>query len=338
MAYSSKKARPNGMAIINEHIKENKFSNVYVLTGDERYLVLQYRDKLTDALIDRNDTMNFSLFRDDSIVEDEIVSIADTMPFFADRRVIVIEGGSFLNKKNSDKIFELIQNLSESSVIIFVESQIDGRNKLFTLVSKKGTVAYFDTPDNQTLIKWVKGLFSQDNIAIEDAAIYKLLENTGNDMSRIATEVEKIKCYGLDKERISLADVESLSTDAVEDKIFEMIDEITKKNKARTLKLYDDLKYLKTDAMSILALITNQYNRLLKTSEVLVRGNDVKQVTSILKIQDWIAKKYIAISKNYTTRQLLECVNLCVDTDNAIKTGRMKKDLAVEMLILRLLG
>ena len=337
MAAKKEKEVNNGMQIINSHIESGSFSNLYLLTGEEKYLILQYRDKLVEALIDKTDTMNYSLFRDERISEDEIISIAQTMPFFAERRVIVVEESGFFAKKTADAFVDAMSDIPETTVIIFIESKTDGKLKLYNLFSKNGIIARFEAPDSRTLIRWIQGLFREDDISIEEGAILRLLENTGSNMNRIYTEVEKLKAYGYETKKITLADVDALSADVVEDKIFEMIDEISKKNKTRVLKLYDDLKYLKTDAMSILALTTNQYNRLLITSESMGDGNDVRKVSAALKLPDWLAKKYIGLCRNYNTKMLVEKVNMCIDTDNSIKKGRMKKDLAVEMLILNLI-
>ena len=130
---------------------------------------------------------------------------------------------------------------------------------------------------------------------------------------------------------------EGMPEDVNKDKIFEMIDEISRKNNKRVFKLYDDLLYLKTDAMSIISLTLRQYGKLLKTSEVLETGKDLKRVASYAKVQEWQAKKYMAICDNYTTKQLVEKVNFCMDADRMVKTGRMKKELAAEMMILNLL-
>ena len=281
--------------------------------------------------------MNYSVFRDESISEDEIISIAQTMPFFAERRVIVVEESGFFAKKTDDAFVTAMSDIPDTTVIIFIESKTDGKLKLYNLFAKTGTIAGFGRPDSASLVKWVKNLFADDGIAIEDVAIYRLIDSASSNMNRIFTEVEKLKAYGAESKKITLADVNILSADVVEDKIFEMIDEISKKNKNRVLKLYDDLLYLKTDPMSIISLTLLQYGRLLKTSEVLDHGKDLKKAASYAKVQDWQAKKYIAICESYSTKQLVEKVNFCMDADRMVKTGRMKKELAAEMMILNLL-
>ena len=83
------------MKIINEHIKTNEFKNLYLLYGDEPYLKKQYRDKLRNA-VTGDDTMNYSYFEGDKIQIKDVLDVADTMPFFAQRRLIIIENSGFL--------------------------------------------------------------------------------------------------------------------------------------------------------------------------------------------------------------------------------------------------
>ena len=70
------------MKTIVAHIKEGKFSPVYLLYGQEDYLRLLYRDKLREAILPPEDTMNYSYFEGKDIDLGEVESIADTVPFF----------------------------------------------------------------------------------------------------------------------------------------------------------------------------------------------------------------------------------------------------------------
>ncbi|MGN0436865.1 MAG: DNA polymerase III subunit delta, partial [Wujia sp.] len=199
-------AETSGMTIINNHIKDNSFANVYLMGGNETYLVYQYRDKLVEALIDTSDNMNYLVYKGENAKVDAIADNALSMPFFADRRVIVVEGSDFF-KKGNEEVEKLLEELPKTTVIIFVEENIDKRNKLYKTVAAKGCVALFDTPDEKTLLVWLKSLFKGENIDIEDAAIYKLLEAVGTDMNTLVNEAEKLKCYCMDKDKITVGDV-----------------------------------------------------------------------------------------------------------------------------------
>ena len=329
-------ADTNGMTIINNHIKSGQFSNVYLLGGEEKYLLSQYKRKLVETLVSPDDTMNYVVYKGENARPDSITEFASTMPFFADRRVVLVEDSDFF-KKGSEEMEQLLADLPETTVIIFVESNIDKRSRLYKLVSKAGTVAMFETPDERTLLIWVKSLFTKENIVIDDAAVYKLIENVGMDMNLLANESEKLKSYCIERGKVTVDDVEVLSVNQIEGKIFDMMDALSRRDKKTTMDLYSDLLALREPAMRILYLITRQFDILLKAKFALGEGCERSKLAAVLKIPPFTVKKYISQCDGYSYSQLLDRVAWCQETDTKIKKGIMKDNLAVEMLIINLL-
>lgn len=329
-------AEANGMSIINEQIKSNKYSGVYLLGGEEKYLLAQYKERLINALIDTSDTMNYAVYKGENAKADRIADFASTMPFFSDRRVLLVEDSDYFKKGNED-IEKVLLELPETTVVVFAENNIDKRSRLYKQVSKCGTVAMFSSPDEKTLLVWLKSLFTKENLKIEDSAVYRLVESVGVDMNNLANEAEKLRCYCIDKGNVTMEDVDALCINQVEGKIFEMMDALSAHNKKATLDLYNDLLLLREPAMRILFLITRQFNLLLKTKLALQSGSDNAKIVSAIKVPPFAVKKYVTACKGYSYEQLLDCVNLCQEADTGIKTGQMKDSLAVEMLIIQLL-
>ena len=81
------------MKMLMEDIKNKQFKNIYLLTGEEVYLRMQYRKKLKEALVEDGDTMNVAIFSGKGTDPREIIDLAETMPFFAEHRVILIDDG-----------------------------------------------------------------------------------------------------------------------------------------------------------------------------------------------------------------------------------------------------
>ena len=76
------------MKTIDEDIKNGTFRQLYLLYGEEVYLKKQYKDKLVKAMTTEGDTMNFSAFEGKDTVTGQLIDLAETLPFFAERRVI----------------------------------------------------------------------------------------------------------------------------------------------------------------------------------------------------------------------------------------------------------
>lgn len=122
-----------------EDIKNKQFKNIYLLTGEEIYLRNQYRKRLREALLDPEDTMNYASFEGKNINPKEVIDLAETMPFFADRRVIEISDSGFA-KNACPELAEYIPEIPDSTCIILTESEVDKRGKFYKAVKNNGRV------------------------------------------------------------------------------------------------------------------------------------------------------------------------------------------------------
>ncbi len=332
-----KKNEDNSMNIINKQISDGTFSSVYLIYGTEPYISKQYRDKLIDALIDKNDTMNFTVFKGDNLNTDEITEIVTTLPFFAERRVILIEDSGFF-KSGGDALADLVSDIPETSCLIFFESEVDKRNRLYKAVAKSGQALSFDTPDEKTLLVWVKRLFKEENLSIDDSAVYRLLECSEQDMNALYNNAEKVKCYCMEKGHVTSDDVSALCEDHIENKVFDMTDAISQHDKNKAISLYNDLIILNEAAMKILYLISRHYNILSQVKLMLDKNSSYSEIASVVKIPPFTVKKYANQCRNYSYKELLKKADLCQETDYSIKSGAVPDKSAVEMLIISLLN
>ena len=324
------------MKRIIQDIKSEQFSNVYLLFGEEAYLRKQYRDKLKSALIAADDSMNFSAFAGKDINVNEVVDLAGTLPFFAERRVIVIENSGWM-KAGNDRIVELIKDLPDTTFVIFVEEEVDKRNKLYKAIGQKGYAASFEVQDETTLQKWIMGLLKKENKRITGDALNLLLDRTGTDMESIAKEVEKLICYKYYDEGSTKQDVEELCTVRIQNKIFDMVEAVADKKQKQALDLYYDLLALKEAPMKILALIARQFNLLLQVREMKMKGYDEASIAQKTGLNPYfLKKKYLPQASRFKLEQLQHAVKSCVQADEDVKTGRVPDLLSVELIIVGL--
>ena len=145
------------MKMLAEDIKNGTFKASYLLYGEESYLRSQYRNRLTNALIDPADTMNLSRFEGKGIHPEEIIDLAETLPFFAPRRVILVENSEFFKTK-CDRLADYLPSMPDTTCLIFVETAVDKRNRLFKTVKDRGRAVEFASPDEATLTKCILGI------------------------------------------------------------------------------------------------------------------------------------------------------------------------------------
>ena len=80
-------------------------------------------------------------------------------------------------------------------------------------------------------------------------------------------------------------------------------------------------------------MIARQFNQLLQVKEMMEKGMTRGEIASRLKMQPFVVGKAMPQARQFSREQILSCVNLCVDMEEAVKTGRLSDRLAVELLL-----
>lgn len=324
------------MQRIQNDIKQNTFHQMYLLYGEERYLKNQYTNRLKAALTDGNDTMNVHFFEGKDIPVEEIIDLAETLPFFSPRRVIFISN-SGLFKSGGNVMAEYLKSPNETTVFVFTESETDKRSILYKTVQSKGCAVEFTRQDEKTLMRWVGGILDKEGKKITQNTVQLFLTKTGTDMENIQMELEKLICYCMDRDIVTPEDVEAVCTTQISNQIFDMISALAEKRTRQALALYYDLLALKEPPLRILFLIARQCNMLLQTKELQSRGFGSREIGSQIGVPPFIAGKFIKQASRFKVSQLRRAVRQCVEAEEAVKTGRMDDRLSVEILILSVL-
>lgn len=322
------------MRQIDNDIKTGQFKNAYLIYGQETYLIRQYRDKLKRALVSEDDTMNFSSYEGREVSQTEIIDLAETLPFFADRRLILIEGSGWFDGAG-EEIAAYLPTAPESTFFVFVEEKVDKRSKLYKAVAKIGYIAEIGAQNEETLQRWVLGRLKKEGKGITQQAYHLFIEKTGTDMENIDREMEKLICYTLEKDTIEPEDVEAITTEQTQNKIFDMVDAISSHQQKRALDLYYDLLSLREPSMRILYLITRQFHILAIVKAMSNQGFGNKDIASKAGCPEWAVRKYAAQCKGYSLDQIKQAVKDGTELEEAVKTGQLNDQLAVELFIIQ---
>lgn len=319
------------MQTLNQDIKEHNFKKFYLLYGEEAFLKNSYKNRLKEAIIG-DDTMNFSAFEGKGLDVDEVMRLADTMPFFAERRLILVENSGFF-KSASDALASYLPSMPDTTCMVFVEDEVDKRNKLYKRVKELGYVSEMTRQDTAQLARWAGGILAKEGKKITGRTMELFLSMTGDDMENIRMELEKLINYTLGRDVITNEDVQAICTVHVTSKIFDMISAIANRQTRKAMDLYEDLLTLKEPPMRILFLIARQFNQILQVKEMMAKGADRGTIASRLKMQPFVVGKTIPQAKQFSREQILSYVTLCVEAEEAVKSGRLQDRLAVELLI-----
>lgn len=322
------------MKSLNEDLKTGQFRQIYLLYGEENYLKKQYKDRFTKAMLPDGDTMNYAYYEGKGVDVREVIDLAETLPFFAERRLLVFENTGFFKSAGAD-LADYIKDMPDTTFFIFVENEVDKRSKLFKAVKAKGHIAELPFQDESTLKKWILGMVRKENKQISESTVTYLLNKVGTDMGNIQKELEKLFCYTLEKDSILPEDVDAVCVTQISNHIFDMVNAVADKRQERALELYYELVALKEPPMRILYLMTRQYRILHQVKDLLKKGYGRKEIASKAGLHPFAAGKYMDQAKHFRSSELRAIMEDSADIEERVKTGRLTDVLAVELFIVK---
>ena len=217
------------MKSLNEDLKTGQFKQIYLLYGEEGYLKRQYRDRFIKAMLPEGDTMNYAHYEGKNINVREVIDLAETLPFFAQRRLIVFEDTGFFKSAGAE-LADYIKDMPETTYFVFVENEVDKRSKLYKAVKAKGHIVELTTQDEGTLKRWIQGIVRREKKQISDSVILYFLNKVGTDMENIQRELEKVFCYALDRQEITREDIDAVCVTQITNHIFDMVNAVAGKS------------------------------------------------------------------------------------------------------------
>ena len=335
---------------LKKDLSEGNYRKCYLLFGCERYLRNFYEKKLIAALGGSRDDMNTNIFDTNPVSAADVISQAQTLPFFADRRIVVVRYSGF-SKKNSEELAEFISEAPETTTFIFVEDEAEARLKMYKQIAKNGLCVEFTTQPDRYLLQNIGAFLKKNGKRMsEDDARY-LLDVIGSDMGRLMSELEKLISYALDREVVTKKDIDDICSRNIEDRIFEMIDAIMRKDIRTCLDRYEDLLALKVSPVKIIVLLENQFLWMLQLKSMYDSGYNNQSIienvaykketdpdTGAVRkargaIGEYQVKIYLEQALRMETAELQRAVALCGKADESFKTGKMNDRMAAEVLM-----
>lgn len=333
------------MGAVSNAIKTQSYKSLILLYGEEAYMRNYYKNALKKNLVAEGDNLNYSYFEGNQTNPDEVAGLIQTMPFLADKRVVIVENSGWLaptkgqddtEEKTSSKTQRLLDamgEIGEDVIFILVEEKADKRSKLFKQFSTKGICEEFAPQNEDSLVRWIGNIAASNGKTIDARTASYLVSEVGLDMMLLNNEMEKLLAWAYDKDRITVDDVDTVCTHQVTNKIFDMITAIATHHQKQALDLYYDLITLRESPFAILALLSKQYLQLLAVKDCMNRNMPVAMIADKLGVKDWIVKRSQDTCRRMSIKDIKACVEACAKADEDIKTGNLTDSMSVELLI-----
>lgn len=337
--------------------QQNKSApRAYLLTGSDEFQKRRALEELLQQLVDA-DFRDFDLEELDgeTTTSERIISGLSTPPLGAGRRVVLVRFANKMDPDEQRKLARTIDSIPPTGCLVLVNpaaEKSDGKPKkgsevladLSKAVRKVGEVHEFGAGSTRDKTeharKFAKSQINASGKQISADALAFLVQRVGDDFAIIASEVQKLIDWAGDQDRITHEDVEAVTTETPEEKIFRFLDAVANRNTALALQLLDNMleasNDIQADASRTLAMIARQFRLIWQARMLLEAG--VKRLeksavpkqmlaalpseTNLLDVverQPWQANKLIAQAKSFPQAKLRKCFDAIARADAAMK-------------------
>jgi DNA polymerase-3 subunit delta len=328
----------------------------YVFDGDDAFSL---REELAGLMAKMGDPatqdLNTTTLDGQRTTLAEIHHHCDTLPFLADRRLVIVKGLlarlAQRGAGNADKQFladlvDYLPHLPPTTRLIFVDTvKLGRRHPVVALArdSDSGHIKTFEAPTGGRLARWVRSRVKQAGAKIEPQAVEVLCAFVGNDLYQLNHEIDKLAAYTDDprqdekpssgRRSITRDDVLLLTPHARQASIFDMVDALGQRDGRTASRIYHQLLDAGDHPLALLAMITRQFRLMIQVQELAPQLGTPQAIARELKQNPYPIQKILIQSKNYSPDQLRQVYHKLLDTDFEIKTGRMEATLALDTLI-----
>ena len=258
---------------LEKELKENKLSSIYLLYGQERYLLDNVVKKIKKSFGNLVDGLNY--IKIDNSAIDNIISEIQTPAFGFERKLIIIKNTDLLKKQSKkknqliidkiEKISEYIENnkdeIKDQNVIVFIEDDIE-KNKLYKTIEKIGIVCNFEPEKPQELSNRIKYICNAYSVNIDNPTLAYFIECCGTNLQDLINEIRKLIEYKGKGGQITKEDIDILSIRQFDSVIFDLTDNLGRKNVAKSLEVLGNLIYAKEPIQKILITLYNHFKKL----------------------------------------------------------------------------
>lgn len=279
--------------------KQKKFRPLYWLEGEEDFFIDQVssyaeHELLTEAEKGFNLTVLYGKDTDWSA----ITNACRRYPMFAERQVVILKEAQSM--RDLLKLETYIDNPQPSTIFVVAHKQgkLDGRSKLAKLVKEKGVLLSTKKMYDNQLPGWVDAYVNNLGRAITQKASILLVDHIGNDLSRIANEIEKLLVNLPDGKKIDEGDIEKYVGISKEYNVFELQNATGQKDFGKVMRI---IQYFTANpkAAPIQMTIPALYNYFSKVNMVFgVKGGE-KEIASALGVHPFFVKDYITAARQY---------------------------------------
>lgn len=324
----------------NKAVSRGDISPLYYFHGDEPYLMERAVKRLTDLVVppDFRD-FNLDVFYGNECKGDEIVSVAQTLPMFADRRMVIVKRAGDLSAAALEILAACAVDPPPTTCLAFVGEKVDQRKKFFQELKKKGELVECKRPYENQLGAFIREEAKGLGKRIEPAAAEMLVYLVGSNLGELTTQLEKVALYVGQREAISIGDVRGIVSDTKVESVFDLANAMGERDPAKALRSLATILRDGEAPLMLLAMIARHFRQLWRVRDLMAQKVAQQDISRLSGINPYFLKGVMAQARNFGTHELKLVFESLYAADLELKGGGSRRPaLIMERLVMDICG
>jgi len=327
------------------YIKHNEFDKqlsgqrtipFYYFWGGESVLQQNLLEK-----IQKNENLEKEILYGETLKVDQLVNAVSTATLFADKKLIVIKNAEKIKTKDEKNIAEVLGTSPTVNPLFFLCSEKISKdelrnNPLIRKIAELGEVVEFRQLYQNEMIEYIVHKVAGRGKTISRSDVQYFIDLTGNNLSEVKNELEKLFLYTKDKKIINSTDIENCSGYTNQQNLYKLNDAIRIKDKQKALKVLNELIESGENEIHIIRSVYKEFNKmLLAESYIEEKKFNSRKVIETMRLNKYYGEKFLAEIKKYSRSDIINKIEMLYLTELADKSGRIVNS-DLHMLILGL--
>lgn len=330
---------------LEKELKSNNLKSLYLLYGEELFLLETSLKKIKALFGDAIKGINFISIDETNV--NQLIADIETPAFGYEKKLIIARNTGLLKKegkrknaeiaKLKEKISQYIKDniniINQSVVLVFIEEEADVKQELYKTIDNLGTVCKFDFQKPIQIEKRIKAICNGYKVDIDAQTLNYFIECCGTNMQDLINEIRKLIEYAGENGKIQKEDIDKLAIKKIESIIFELTDNLGKKDITKALEVLKNLIYAKEPVQKILITLYNHFKKLYFTKLAVKYNKDVITSLELKPNQTFLVNKYKTQARYFEEKELRDILQKLRDLDYNYKNGLIDLNVGLESIL-----
>lgn len=329
---------------LEKELKQGKLNSIYLFYGEELYLLENTVKKIKKLFGELLLGINYIQINETNI--GSLISDIETPAFGYEKKLIIVKNANLLKKERkansktnnelSEKISKYIEQnintINETTILIFIEEDISKTN-LVKVIEQNGVVCNFEKLKPIDIKKRIKAICNAYKVNIDEQTLQIFIETCGTDMQNLINEIRKLIEYAGENGTITRETINKLSIKEFEAKIFDLTDNLGKRDIAKALEILKELLYNKEPIQKILITLYNHFKKIYLCRLCFEYNRNMQETLKLKPNQIFLVSKYKKQAECFKTVQLRKILGELINLDKNYKMGLIDINIGLEAIL-----